>query len=73
MRMIITIKSDATTHPPFNDKNLKCYSPYLQVFVALLVMPEGVRVEERFVAEGAHQPHSQVYLAHMSANGSTRG
>ena len=36
-------------------------------------MPEGVRVEERFVAEETQQPHSQVYLAHMSVNGSMRG
>ena len=43
-------------------------TPYLHVYVTFLVMPEGVRVEERFVAEGAHQPYSQVYLAHMSVN-----
>ena len=30
--------------------------PYLQVYVTLLVTPECVRVEEGFVAEGAHQP-----------------
>ena len=62
--------------PPTNylmTKTLKCYSPFLQVYVALLVTSGGVRVEERFVAEGAHQPHSQVYLVHVSANGSLRG
>ena len=53
-------------------KTLKCCSPYLQVYVVLLVMPECVSIEEGFVAEGAHQPHSQVYLAHMSANSSVR-
>ena len=72
MRMIITIKSDATPHHLMT-KTLKCYSPYLQVYVALLVMSEDVRVEEGFVAEGAHQPHSQEYLAHVSTNGSSRG
>ena len=59
--------------PPFNDKNPQVLLPLLQVYVALLVMSEGVRVEEAFVAEGAHQPHSQVYLAHMSTNGSSGG
>ena len=28
-------------------------------------MPEGVRVEEGFVAEGAHQPHPSVPCAHV--------
>ena len=41
--------------------------------MTLLVMPECFRVEERFFAEGAHQPHSQVYLARISTNGSMRG
>ena len=41
--------------------------------MTLLVMPEGVRVEEGFVAEGAHQPHPQVYLAHVCTNGGMRG
>ena len=27
VRMIITIKSDITPHPPFTDKTLMCYSP----------------------------------------------
>ena len=40
--------------------------PYLQVYVTLLMIPECVRVEEWFVAEGGHQPHSQVYPAHGS-------
>ena len=47
--------------------------PILQVSMTLLVMPECVRVEEGFVAEGAHQPHSHLHPAHMSANGGTRG
>ena len=32
--------------------------PYLQINVTLLVAPECVRVEEGFVVEGEHQPHS---------------
>ena len=72
MRMIITIKSDATpTHHLMT--NPQVLLPYLQVYVTLLVMPADVRVEEGFVVEGAHQPHSQVYLVHMSTNGSMRG
>ena len=47
--------------------------PYLQIYVTLLVVLECVRVEEGLVAEGAHQPHPQVYLAHMCANAGMRG
>ena len=43
-------------------KTLKCNFPYLQINVTLLVMPEGVRVEEGFVVEGAHQPHPKCTL-----------
>ena len=50
------IQSDATPYPPFIDKTLKCNFPYLQIYVALLVMPEGVRVEKGLVAEGHTNP-----------------
>ena len=73
MRMIITIKSDTTPPPTIYWQNPHVLLPHLQVYVTLLVMPECVRVEEGFAAEGAHQPHSQVYPTHVSANGSIRG
>ena len=66
------MQSDTTPHPRFIDKTLKCNIPYLQIYVTLLVMPEGVRVEKGHVVEGAHQPHTQVYLAHMCTNGGMR-
>ena len=67
MKMIITTKIDTTpTHYFLTSSQMLC--PYLQVDVTLLVVPECVRVEEGFVAEGAHQPHPQVYPAHWGAH-----
>ena len=45
----------------------------LQVSMTSLVKPEGIRIEERLATEGAHQPHSQMYLSHRGTNCSTRG
>ena len=73
MRMINRIQSDATPYPPFIDKTLRCNFPYLQIYVTIPVMPEGVRVEKGLVAEGAHQPHPQMYLVHVCTNGGMRG
>ena len=47
--------------------------PYLHINMTLFVEPECVQIEKGFVTGGTHQPHSQVPLAHMSANGSTWG
>ena len=41
--------------------------------MALLVVPESVWVEKRFAAGGTHQPHSQVHLAYMCADGGMWG
>ena len=71
MKMIITTKLKIPP-PPFID-NSQVLCPYLQINVTLLVVPECDRVEQGFVAEGAHQPHSQVYPAHVSTNGGKRG
>ena len=57
MKMMITAKID-TTPTQYLLTNYQVLCPYLQVDVTLLVVPECVRVEEGFVAEGAHQPHS---------------
>ena len=73
MRIIHMIQSDGSPQPPVIDKTLKCNFPYLQIDVTLFVMPESVRVEEGFVADGAHQPQPQVYLAHVCTNGDMRG
>ena len=64
-----------TLHPTHHllTMTLKMLLLYLQVYVTLLVTPECVRVEERLDVEGTHQPHSQVYLVHVSSNGSMRG
>ena len=57
MKVIITTKIDTTpTHYLLTSSQV--LHPYLQVDVTLLVAPECVRVEEGFVAEGSHQPHS---------------
>ena len=57
MKMTITTKIDNTpTYYLLTNSQVLC--PYLQVNVTLLVVPECARVEEGFVAEVAHQPHS---------------
>ena len=41
-----------------------------------LVVPECigiVGIEERLATDGAHQPHSQMYLLYVSTDGSMRG
>ena len=51
----------------------KCYFPILQISMTFLVVLEGIRIEERLATEGAHQPHSQMYLSYVSTDGSMRG
>ena len=51
----------------------KCYFPILQISMTFLVVPEGIRIEERFATEGAHQLHSQINLSYVSRDGSARG
>ena len=36
-------------------------------------MPKGIQVEEGFMAEGAHQPHAQVYSPDMGEDSGTWG
>ena len=43
--------------------------PTLQISMALLMVLECVWVEKRFAAWGTHQPHPQVQLTYMHANG----
>ena len=62
----------ASTHHLLT-KTPKYNFSYLHIQVTLLVVPEGVRVEEGLVAEGAHQPHSQVYFVYVCTNGSLGG
>ena len=49
----------------------KWYIPILQITMTLLVVLEGIRIKERLATEGAHQPHSQMYLLYVSTDGST--
>ena len=47
--------------------------PFLQICMTFLVIPEGIRIEERLATEGAQQPHSQMYLFYVSTDGSMGG
>ena len=37
------------------------------------VASKSVRIEKRFTAEGAHQPHSQVYSSYVHTDGGMGG
>ena len=39
------------------------------LLMGFLVMPKDIRIEKRFTAEWAHQPHSKVHFPHMGTNG----
>ena len=41
--------------------------------MTFLVMPEGIKIEERLATDGVHQPYSKMYLSYVGTDGSVRG
>ena len=61
-------KKVTTPHLPYIDTTPDMPSP-IYMLKWLFVASESVRIEKRFTAEGAHQPHSQMYSSYVCTDG----